>query len=114
MAPVHAGTQGFVWPTLLFYLLVDGMLGALAYVTGSVRPGIVVHAAGLALFFAVIWPQDAHRQLIWSDGADAGFWLSVAQSLVFAALGGLAFLRLTRLARPATVRADEDTAPVCA
>ena len=98
MAPIHAQTQGFVWPTLLFYLLVDGMLGALAYVTRSIRPGIIVHAIGLFVFFAFIWPQDAHRQLIWAKGADAGFWLGVVQTAVFAALGGLAFLRLTKLA----------------
>src|SRR5579863_3543907 len=46
MAPEHALSQGFVWPNLLFYLLVDMMLGALAYVTRSIRPSIVVHALG--------------------------------------------------------------------
>ncbi len=101
MAPIHAQTQGFVWPTLLFYLLVDAMLGALAYVTQSIRPGIVVHAIGLFVFFAFIWPQDAHRQLIWTRGADAGFWLSVALTAVFAALGALAFVRLAGRARGA-------------
>ena len=95
MAPIHAETQGFVWPNLVFYLLVDTMLGALAYVTGSIRPGIVVHAFGLFVFFAVIWPGDAHRPLIWSGGADAGFWISAVQTVVFTVLGGLAFARLT-------------------
>jgi membrane protease YdiL (CAAX protease family) len=99
MAPIHAQTQGFVWPTVLFYLLVDTMLGALAYLTQSIRPGIVVHAIGLFVFFAFVWPADAHRQLIWGRGPDAGFWLSVAQTLVFAAVGALAFVRLTKLAR---------------
>jgi membrane protease YdiL (CAAX protease family) len=101
MAPIHASTQGFVWPTLLFYLLVDAMLGALAYVTQSIRPGIVVHAIGLFVFFAVIWPGDAHRQLIWRSGADAAFWICVAQTVVFAALGGWAFVRLARLMKRA-------------
>jgi membrane protease YdiL (CAAX protease family) len=106
MAPIHAQTQGFVWPTLLFYLLIDAVLGALAYVTGSIRPGVVVHAIGLLVFFAFVWPADAHRQLIWASGADAGFWLSLAQALVFAALGAVAFVRLTRLAaRPANDKA---------
>ena len=99
MAPIHALTQGFVWPTLLFYLLVDGMLGALAYVTGSIRPGILVHAVGLLVFFALIWPQDAHRPLIWTHGLDAAFWISVVQTVAFGALGALAFLRLTQLAK---------------
>jgi len=97
MAPIHALTQGFVWPTLLFYLLVDSMLGALAFVTGSIRPGVVVHTTGLFVFFTLVWPNDAHRTLIWADGADIGFWLSLAQTLGFAALGGLAFVQLMRL-----------------
>ena len=96
MSPIHALTQGFVWPNLVFYLLVDGMLGALAFVTGSIRPGVVVHAVGLFVFFALVWPQDAHRQLISIGGADSAFWLSVAQTVAFAILGALAFTRLIR------------------
>jgi membrane protease YdiL (CAAX protease family) len=94
MAPIHAQTQGFVWPNLVFYLLVDGMLGALAYVTGSIRPGIVVHAFGLFVFFALVWPGDAHRQLIWKSGPDAAFWACAGGTALFAALGALAFARL--------------------
>jgi membrane protease YdiL (CAAX protease family) len=99
MAPIHALTQGFVWQTLLFYLLVDATLGALTYVTQSIRPGIVVHAVGLFVFFAFIWPQDAHRSLIWTRGPDAPFWIQVGQTVLFAALGGGAFARLVTLAR---------------
>ena len=108
MAPIHAETQGFVWPNLLFYLLVDTMLGALAYVTRSIRPGIVVHAVGLFVFFAFIWPGDAHRRLIAAGGADIGFWTSVILTVVFAGLGGLAFARLARLASGTAARADAD------
>jgi len=111
MAPIHAETQGFVWPNLLFYLLVDAMLGTLAYVTRSIRPGIVVHAIGLFVFFAIIWPGDAHRRLIAAGGADAGFWTSVVQTVVFAALGALAFARLARIANPPKARADPDPDP---
>jgi len=99
MAPIHALTQGFVWPNLVFYLLVDAMLGALAFVTGSIRPGVVVHAIGLFIFFALVWPNDAHRPLISASGADAAFWISVAQTVVCAALGAVAFARLVRLAK---------------
>jgi len=101
MAPVHALTQGFVWQTLVFYLLVDAMLGALAYVTGSIRPGVVVHAIGLFVFFALVWPHDAGRQLVWAHGADAAFWISVAQAVGFGALAIAAFARLVRLTKPA-------------
>jgi membrane protease YdiL (CAAX protease family) len=111
MAPIHALTQGFVWPTILFYLLVDAVLGALAYVTGSVRPGVIVHAIGLFVFFALIWPNDAHRPLIWASGADASFWTSVALTVVFTALGGVAFLRLTALAGRGSPAAAVSAAP---
>jgi membrane protease YdiL (CAAX protease family) len=101
MAPEHALTQGFVWPTILFYLLVDAMLGALALITGSIRPGVVVHAIGLLTFFTLVWPSDKDRPLIWSGGADAWFWAHVGQTLVFAALGLFAFVRLARRAAKA-------------
>jgi membrane protease YdiL (CAAX protease family) len=99
MAPIHALTQGFVWPNLVFYLLVDGMLGVLALVTGSIRPGVVVHAIGLFIFFALVWPQDAHRTLIWTHGADAGFWISLAQTGVCALLAAIAFVTLAQAAK---------------
>jgi hypothetical protein len=108
MAPEHALTQGFVWPTILFYLFVDGMLGALAFVTKSIRPGIVVHAIGLLVFFTVVWPHDRDRTLIWQRGADAWFWVHVSQTLVFAALAILSLGHLARLAanRRSTIRSQ--------
>jgi len=102
MAPEHALTQGFVWPNMLFYLLVDAMLGALAYVTKSIVPGIAVHALGLLTFFTLVWPGDAHRAQVLSQGADLWFWTHVAQCVVFAALSGAAFLHLLKLSRQAT------------
>jgi membrane protease YdiL (CAAX protease family) len=99
MAPEHAATQGFVWPTMLFYLLVDAMLGASAALTKSILPGIVVHAAGLFTFFAVIWPADRARHLVWEHGADAWFWLHLAQAAVFGAIGIALFVRLARQTR---------------
>jgi membrane protease YdiL (CAAX protease family) len=100
IAPAHALTQGFVWPTILFYFLVDTMLGTSAYLTKSILPGIVVHATGLLIFFGLIWPQDRHRELIWGSGADTWFWIHVAQAVVFASLGIMAFVHLARLAEP--------------
>ena len=65
IAPAHGLTQGFLWPTVLFYFLVDTMLGTSAYLTKSTLPGVVVHAIGLLIFFGLVWPQDRHRELIW-------------------------------------------------
>lgn len=96
MAPEHALTQGFVWPTLLFYFFVDVMLGAIAYLTQSILPGIVIHSIGLFIFFTLVWPGDAIRQIV--GHSDTEVWLRIhgAQALIFAALALLAFLQLAR------------------
>jgi membrane protease YdiL (CAAX protease family) len=100
MAPEHALTQGFVWPTLLFYVLVDAMLGATAVITRSILPGVVIHAIGLAVFFALVWPHDAVRQLVSLAAPDPWFAIHVAQTLVFGALGIALFRRLARNPQP--------------
>jgi membrane protease YdiL (CAAX protease family) len=99
IAPLHAVTQGFVWPTMLFYLCVDLMLGTLAYLTKSIRPGIIVHAIGLFLFFYFVWPNDGQRRLVWRDGADTEFWINVGVTVTFAILAGLAIIRLASVVR---------------
>jgi membrane protease YdiL (CAAX protease family) len=102
MAPIHALTQGFVWPTLLFYLLADGMLGALAYFTKSIRPGVLVHAVGLFTFFGVIWPRDKERLPIWQSGTDIWFWIHLGQAVLFAVLSLYALKRLAGVAKQAS------------
>ena len=102
MAPEHAATQGFVWPTILFYLLVDAMLGTSAALTRSILPGIVIHAIGLFVFFALVWPGDKNRTQIWQHGADIWFWLHLAQAVVFGALVVALFIRLARLTKGET------------
>jgi len=107
LSPGHAMTQGLVWSTLLFYVLVDVAYGVTAYLTNSVYPGIVAHAAGLGVFFFLIWPHDATRKLVAAGGADVWFWIHLAQALGFGALAIWAFGRLagiepSRSWRPAT------------
>jgi membrane protease YdiL (CAAX protease family) len=102
--PGHGVTQGFVWPTLLFYLLVDVTFGASAYLTDSILPGIVVHGVGILVFFALIWPHDATRRSVREGGADGWFWFWVGAAIIFASLAILAFVRLARRTRG--VRAD--------
>jgi membrane protease YdiL (CAAX protease family) len=94
MAPLHAATQGFVWPVLLFYLLSDVALGVSAALTDSIQPGIVVHIGGLFTFFAVIWPADKGRLMVASTIPGPWFWLHVAQAVVFGTLGIWLFVRL--------------------
>jgi membrane protease YdiL (CAAX protease family) len=99
MAPIHALTQGFVWPTLVFYLLVDSMLGALAYLTNSILPGVIVHAVGLFAFLGLIWPGDKDRVPVSQGGADPWFWMHLAQAILFGTLSLYALYRVARLTR---------------
>lgn len=97
LAPGHGATQGFAWPTVLFYLIVDVMLGVMAYLCNSVLPGVAVHAGGLLIFFALVWPFDARRPLAGNAMTDWWFWLHAVQAAVFSVLAILAFRRLASL-----------------
>ena len=79
---------------LLWYFFVDVMFGAMAYFTRSILPGIVVHSLGLLIFFTLVWPYDTQRRLVWETGTNTGFWLYVAQAIIFTALAILAFSQL--------------------
>ena len=97
LAPGHALTQGFAWPTLLFYLIVDVMLGVTARLTRSIIPGIVVHATGLLTFFTLVWPNDPARRFSAAGGPDMWFWIHCVQTIVFSALAILAFRCLAKV-----------------
>jgi hypothetical protein len=100
MSPEHALTQGFAWPILVFYAAVDVMLGATAYLTQSILPGIVTHTIGIFVFFTLVWPGDVVRQIVGHGDGNLWFWLHSAQVLVFAALAILAFIQLARSRSP--------------
>jgi membrane protease YdiL (CAAX protease family) len=104
LMPGHALTQGFVWSTLLFYVLVDVAYGVTAYLTNSIYPGIVAHAVGLLVFFLFIWPHDAARRLVSAGGFDAWFLIHLLQGLAFGALAIWSFARLARLTRGPALR----------
>jgi membrane protease YdiL (CAAX protease family) len=93
-ALAHGPTQGFLWPKLLFYLLVGVAFGATAYLTNSTLPAIPVHVVGLLVFFTLVWPHDAARRLVWDSGTDNWFWMHVAQAILFTVLAVWAFQRL--------------------
>ena len=48
----------------------------------------------VVVFFSVIWPFDAGRRIMGSEGPDAWFWIHVVQALVGMMLSMLAFRRL--------------------
>jgi membrane protease YdiL (CAAX protease family) len=99
LMPGHALTQGFVWSTLLFYVLVDVAYGVTAYLTNSIYPGIVAHAVGLLVFFLFIWPHDAARRLVSTGGFDAWFLIHLLQALACGAVAIWSFARLASLTR---------------
>jgi membrane protease YdiL (CAAX protease family) len=99
LAPGHGATQGFAWPTVLFYLLVDVMLGVIAYLCNSIWPGVIVHASGLLIFFAFVWPYDSLRPSVANAVTDWWFWLHAAQAAIFTVLAILAFRRLANVAQ---------------
>jgi membrane protease YdiL (CAAX protease family) len=96
LAPEHAVTQGFAVPTFVFYFLVDLMLGTTAYLTQSIVPGIVIHIAGLAMFFTWIWPADAARPTGAAAASQLWFWIHVAQVGVFGVASVFAYRCLAR------------------
>jgi membrane protease YdiL (CAAX protease family) len=97
ISPAHALTQGFIWPVLVFYLLVDIMLGAMACLANSILPGVVVHALGLFIFLFLVWPNST-RGLVLESGPDIWFWVYAAQMTMFAAAALWAFKRLANVA----------------
>ena len=112
IAPAHALTQGFVWPILLWYFCADVMFGTIAFLTRSILPGTLVHSIGLLIFFTLVWPYDSQRQLVWDTGANTGFWINVALTIIFSALAILAFLWLSRVTRGVhTVEIDPKLSP---
>ena len=83
-------TRGVPWAAA------DMTFGALAYLTGSILPGFAVHAAGLVVFFTLIWPGDRSRVPISAGGADLWFWIHLGQILL-AVPAIVVFMRLARL-----------------
>jgi hypothetical protein len=61
---------------------------------------MIAHSAADLTFFTLVWPHDAGRRLVSEGGADASFWIHVAQVVVFGALCIWANLRLARATAP--------------
>lgn len=97
IAIAHALTQGFKWNVVIFYFLVDLMLGVTAYLANSILPGIVIHSIGLLIFFTLIWPADRLRLSVTNAGGNTWFWIHTIQGIVFSLLAIMAFKQLSRI-----------------
>ncbi len=94
---------------LPFYIAAAAVYGALAYVTDSTLPGMVLHAGG-NMFSAFDlftrgrseWQLSAEPQpLIWETGPDVAFWGNLAALAIVAALTVWAYSALARVVRTA-------------
>jgi membrane protease YdiL (CAAX protease family) len=81
-------------PRTFFFFLTGLTFSAMAYLTKSILPAVPVHAIGLLAFFVGVWPSDPTRPQVLTAGADAWFWIHVAQLIVFTVLACWAFRRL--------------------
>lgn len=84
-------------PKIIFFFLVGLTFSITADVTGSILPGLAVHAVGLLMFFVVIWPRDPGRTLVANAGVDAWLMLHAAQAAVFTFLAVVTFRHLERM-----------------
>jgi membrane protease YdiL (CAAX protease family) len=103
-------TYGFYWTKLSVYFLAGVVFAVTARLANSILPGIAVHIMADLTFFVLVWPHDAARRLVTEGGADAWFWIHVAQIAVCAPL---AVWCLRQLARPTEAR-DSRAMPVIA
>ncbi|MCI0690689.1 CPBP family intramembrane metalloprotease [candidate division KSB1 bacterium] len=99
----HFSHAWMSWRLLPYYLAGSTIFGVLAYLTGSILPGIVLHTIVDALrYIQLLWSSTATPQpLIGETGADLKFWTNV---LAFIGLGATAIWAYYKLA--AVVRSE--------
>jgi membrane protease YdiL (CAAX protease family) len=97
---------------LPYYLAVAAVYGALAYLTDSILPSMVLHAGGnvfsafdLSARGRSEWQASSSpKPLIWETGADASFWISLVVALIAGGAAVWAYATLARVARNAPAR----------
>ncbi len=94
----------FTWALWPYYLAVAGIYGAVTSLTGSILPALVLHTLGnvysnldLWLHGQAEWQAPAtSNSLVWTTGADADLWRSIAVLLALGIAAGIAFRMLSR------------------
>ncbi|MGH9312615.1 MAG: lysostaphin resistance A-like protein [Vicinamibacterales bacterium] len=92
-----------------YYLAVAAIYGALAYLTNSILPSVVLHAGGNVLGAVDLFGRgraewqapSSPEPLIWETGADASFWISCLAALIVGAATVRAYAALATAARHA-------------
>jgi hypothetical protein len=93
------GYHELTW--LLPYAIFGSILGTVAYLTKSILPGLVLHAAGDAVRFLYVWRfgPNPPEPLIWQSGPDTSFWMRLAVAVIFGFAAVCAYRKLAVVAR---------------
>ena len=103
---VHPETTLALMP---FYMAVSVVYGSLAHLTGSILPGVVLHAGGNMLGALDLFARGqsewqasaAPAPLVWESGPDASFGLSTVAAAAVGAAAIAAYRSLARSRAPA-------------
>jgi membrane protease YdiL (CAAX protease family) len=97
---------------LPYYLAVATVYGALAYLTNSILPSLVLHAGGNVLSAFDLFARGRSewqasptpKPLIWDSGPDGAFWLSLGATLIVGTAAAWAYAALASVVRKAGAR----------
>ncbi len=92
---------------LPYYLAVAAVYGALAYLTNSILPSVVLHAGGNVLSAFDLFTRGraewqaspTPKALIWVTGPDASFWISLSLAVLVGAAAVSVYATLARTAQ---------------
>ena len=89
---------------LPYYLAVSVVYGILAWRTGSILPGMVLHSIGDAVGNVVAWRRGppVARPLVWRTGADWHFVLALSVAIILAFVAAWAFRRMEAVKKQAS------------
>jgi membrane protease YdiL (CAAX protease family) len=100
-AVAHLDFAPILWP---YYVAVAAIYGTVTYLTGSILPAVVLHTGGNLYSNFDLWlhgqaewqASPGAAALIWTTGADKGFWISIVALLIVLTGTGWAYARLAR------------------
>lgn len=97
---------------LPYYMVVTLIYGGLAWATGSIMPGIVLHTLGDIFSLTRLWTTGrpewqqapAHAPLIWESGPNGAFWGALAILFLLGSAAIWSYTSLAAAARSPTAR----------
>jgi membrane protease YdiL (CAAX protease family) len=103
-------SHGFRPVPLLFDTGWGALYGILAYVSGSIVPGIILHSSLDFVEFWAVWKHALPaRPLVWQSGPDAQFVGACAATVVLALVAVWGFRRLAGITRECSTCGDPES-----